>query len=147
MPASCSVFVSRGPVAQADAAASLIRLGERILGEQDETVARARNALDGWNASDKQDPAEQYDCNAELYSAVGDLYLAADQAAGEGETAQLEALYAEFTSRQALIERAAANTYNPAAESYNSAASWFPANLIGALWGVEEAPLFAPGAD
>lgn len=133
--------------AQADAAASLIRLGERILGEQDETVARARNALDGWNASDKQDPAEQYDCNAELYSAVGDLYLAADQAAGEGETAQLEALYAEFTSRQALIERAAANTYNPAAESYNSAADWFPANLIGALWGVEEAPLFAPGAD
>ena len=60
---------------------------------------------------------------------------------------QLEALYAEFTSRQALIERAAANTYNPAAESYNSAASWFPANLIGALWGVEKAPLFAPGAD
>ena len=42
--------------AQADAAASLIRLGERILGEQDETVARARNALDGWNASDKQAP-------------------------------------------------------------------------------------------
>lgn len=139
--------IQQDQASQADAAASLIRLGGRVLGEEADTVVWANAVLDAWNDSDKQDPAVQYGYNTALYSAVGDLYLAVGQAAGDEEKSQLEALYAEFTSRQSLIERAAANTYNPAAEAYNRTTAWFPANAIGALWGVRQAPLFAPGAD
>ena len=73
---------------------------------------------------------------------MGDLYLAAGRRADDDAKAQLEALYAEFTSRQAIVERAAANDYNPQAQAYNETARAFPANVIGALWGVSSAPLF-----
>ena len=128
--------------AQADAAASLIRLGGRILGEEDADVSYAAQALDAYNRSDKQNAADQYRCNANLTGAVGDLYLAAGRRADDDAKAQLEALYAEFTSRQAIVERAAANDYNPQAQAYNETARAFPANVIGALWGVSSAPLF-----
>ena len=124
------------------AAASLIRLGGRILGEEDADVSYAAQALDAYNRSDKQNAADQYRCNANLTGAVGDLYLAAGRRADDDAKAQLEALYAEFTSRQAIVERAAANDYNPRAQAYNETARAFPANVIGALWGVSSAPLF-----
>ena len=56
--------------AQADAAASLIRLAGRILGEDDPTVAAANAALEGWNTTDAT-PAAQYQANQSLYAAVG----------------------------------------------------------------------------
>ena len=129
--------------AQADAAASLIRLAGRILGENDPTVAQANTALDGWNAADTT-PAAQYRANQTLYAAVGDTYTAAGLKADSDQRNQLDALYSEFTSRQALVERAAANDYNPAAEAYNRTTASFPGNLIGGVWGVGYADLFAP---
>lgn len=130
--------------AQADAAASLIRLGERILGAEDADVGYAAQALEAYNQSDKLNAAEQYRCNAQLTSAVGDLYLAAGRQADADTQAQLDALYAEVTSRQAIIEREPANGYNPRAQAYNETARSFPANVIGALWGAGQAPLFDP---
>lgn len=129
--------------AQADAAASLIRLAGRILGESEPTVAQANAALDGWNAADTT-PAAQYRANQTLYAAVGDTYTAASLQADTDQRNQLDALYSEFTSRQALVERAAANDYNPAAEEYNRTTASFPGNLIGGVWGVGYADLFAP---
>ncbi len=129
--------------AQADAAASLIRLAGRLLGESDPTVTAAAAALDAWNALPAE-PAAQYAGNADLYAAVGDMYTAARTGADENTRDQLDALYAEFTSRQALVERAAANTYNPAAQQFNQELDELPASLIGALWGVEPAQLFTP---
>lgn len=129
--------------AQADAAASLIRLAGRILGETEPTVAQASTALDGWNAAEAT-PDAQYRANQALYAAVGDTYTAASLQADSDQRNQLDALYAEFTSRQALVERAAANDYNPAAEAYNRTTASFPGNLIGGLWGVGRAELFAP---
>lgn len=129
--------------AQADAAASLIRLAGRILGENDPTVTQANTALDGWNAAPVQ-PDAQYTANQALYAAVGDTYTAAGLKADSDQRNQLDALYSEFTSRQALVERAAANDYNPAAEAYNRTTASFPGNLIGGLWGVGYADLFAP---
>lgn len=129
--------------AQADAAASLIRLAGRLLGESDPTVTAAAAALDAWNALPAL-PAAQYAGNADLYAAVGDVYIAARTSTDESTRDQLDALYAEFTSRQALVERAAANTYNPAAQQFNRELGELPAGIIGALWGVEPAQLFAP---
>lgn len=129
--------------AQADAAASLIRLAGRILGEDEPTVAQANAALDGWNTAEAT-PAAQYQANQTLYAAVGDTYTAASLQADTDQRNQLDALYAEFTSRQALVERAAANDYNPAAEAYNRTTAAFPGNLIGGVWGVGHADLFAP---
>ena len=129
--------------AQADAAASLIRLAGRILGEDEPTVAQANAALDGWNTAEAT-PAAQYQANQTLYAAVGDTYTAASLQADTDQRNQLDALYAEFTSRQALVERAAANDYNPAAEEYNRTTAAFPGNLIGGVWGVGHADLFSP---
>ena len=100
--------------AQADAAASLIRLGGRILGEEDADVSYAAQALDAYNRSDKQNAADQYRCNANLTGAVGDLYLAAGRRADDDAKAQLEALYAEFTSRQAIVDAGGRQRLQPA---------------------------------
>ena len=129
--------------AQADAAASLIRLAGRVLGENEDFVTAASAALDAWNATPVS-PAAQYAQNAKLYAAVGDVYTAARAQADEGTKNQLDALYAEFTSRQALVERAAANTYNPAAQEFDQELGQVPANLLAPLWGVRPAELFAP---
>lgn len=129
--------------AQADAAASLIRLAGRILEEDDPTVAAANAALEGWNTTDAT-PAAQYRANQSLYAAVGDTYTAASLQADSDQRNQLDALYSEFTSRQALVERAAANDYNPEAQEYNRVTGTLPGALIGRLWGVGQAELFAP---
>lgn len=129
--------------AQADAAASLIRLAGRILEEDNPTVAAANAALEGWNTTDAT-PAAQYRANQSLYAAVGDTYTAASLQADSDQRNQLDALYAEFTSRQALVERAAANDYNPEAQEYNRVTGTLPGALIGRLWGVGQAELFAP---
>lgn len=129
--------------AQADAAASLIRLAGRILGEDDPAVVQANQALDAWNAAPAE-PAAQYSANQGLYAAVGDAYNAAVLKGDSDQKTQLDGLYSEFTSRQALVERAAANDYNPKAEEYNLITRSLPGSLIGQLWGVKDAQLFAP---
>ena len=129
--------------AQADAAASLIRLSSRILGADDPSVAQANEALDIWNATPVE-PAVQYAVNQTLYAAVGDTYNAAVLKGDSDQKTQLDGLYSEFTSRQALVERAAANDYNPKAEEYNQITQSLPGSLIGQLWGVGHAQLFAP---
>lgn len=129
--------------AQADAAASLIRLAGRILGEDDPAVVQANQALDAWNAAPAE-PAAQYSANQGLYAAVGDAYNAAVLKGDSDQKTQLDGLYSEFTSRQALVERAAANDYTPKAEEYNRITRSLPGSLIGQLWGVKDAQLFAP---
>ena len=129
--------------AGADAAASLIRLGGRILGEDAAEVTYAAEQLAIWNATPAE-PDEQYDQFAALSRAVEDLYLAAGRKADDDQAAQLDALYAELTSRRDIVAHTATDTYNPAATRYNETAARFPANLIGTLWGLEPVPLYGP---
>ncbi len=129
--------------AGADAAASLIRLGGRILGEDAAEVTYAAEQLAIWNATPAE-PDKQYDQFAALSRAVEDLYLAAGRKADDDQAAQLDALYAELTSRRDIVAHTATDTYNPAATRYNETAARFPANLIGTLWGLEPVPLYGP---
>lgn len=132
--------------AQVDAAASLIRVAGSVLGEEDDNVRQAQTQLDNWNSISRT-PSQQYQVNRALYTAVDTLYNAACDQADSAKRDQLDELYAEFTSRQAILERETANDYNPAAEEYNRITKGFPGNLIGRLWGVEQAELYAMPAD
>lgn len=133
--------------AQVDAAANLARLCAGFMGEDDPAVAAVSDAVALWNAGFEAygcDAGVQYELNSRLRAAVEGLYPAALAAAGE-KASQVEMLYAEFTSRQDLINREAATNYNPAAQEYNQLAAGFPASLQAALWDAGPLPLFAPG--
>ena len=125
---------------RADAAANLIRLCAQKLGEQDAAVQAARQALDAWNATNPDHPADQFAANTALGGAVTAMVQQTQDTAGSSDA--IDGQYTEFLSRQDIILRAAANEYNPAAQSFNDTVSGFPASLIGALWGVGEVELF-----
>lgn len=130
--------------AQADAAASLIRVAGNVLGEQDVDVQAAQAALDGWNAeADAARPAVQYQLNTALSGAVDLVYTAASDVADSKAKGQLNDLHDSFTSAQATIERAAAD-YNAKAEDYNATVSAFPANVLAGLWNAGPLQTFAP---
>lgn len=131
--------------AQADAAASMIRVAGGVLGEDDPTVAAAQDCLDAWNReADAKQPAAQYDLNGHLATAVDQMYNTAFGAADETRQGQLDDLYDRFLSAQATIDRAGAD-YNRQADDYNAMAESFPANLIGPLWGAGHMERFATG--
>lgn len=129
--------------AQADAAANLIRVAGRTLGQGDASVQAAQTALDAWNAQGDADPAQQYALNRALAGGVDLAYTAAADAAAAQEKGQLDDLYASFTSAQATVERAAA-AYNEQAQAYNQTAGGFPAVVLAGLWGAQPLAYFAP---
>lgn len=131
--------------AQADAAASMIRVAGGVLGADDPTVAVAQDWLDAWNleAAAKQ-PATQYDLNGKLYTAIDQLYNTAYPTADATQQGQLDDLYDRFLSAQATIDRAGA-AYNAEADAYNAVAEAFPASLVGPLWGAGHLDRFATG--
>lgn len=128
--------------AQADAAANLIRVAGRTLGQGDASVQAAQAALDAWNAQGDADPAQQYALNRTLAGAVDLVYTAAADTAAQ-EKGQLDDLYDSFTSAQATVERAAA-AYNEQAQAYNQTAGGFPAVVLAGLWGAQPLAYFAP---
>ena len=128
--------------AQADAAANLIRVAGRTLGQGDASVQAAQTALDAWNAQGDADPAQQYALNRTLAGAVDLVYTAAADTAAQ-EKGQLDDLYDSFTSAQATVERAAA-AYNEQAQAYNQTAGGFPAVVLAGLWGAQPLAYFAP---
>ena len=127
--------------AQANAAASLVRQAQKVLGESNDAVAEVQAVVDRLQQPPK-DPADAHAVNQALYSAVDGLYQTARSHAGGETLDRIEELYAEFVSRQATIDRAA-GAYNTAARDYNAMAGSFPANLVGALWGAGSVPEFS----
>lgn len=125
---------------RAAASANLIRLCGQVLGEDAPSVQAAQQALDDWNATDADHPADQFAANTALGSAVDIMY---NEVVDAGKsTGSIEAQHTEFLSRQDIILRTAGNDYNPAAEEYNKTLSAFPANVVGALWGIGEVEAF-----
>ena len=59
---------------RADAAANLIRLCGQVLGEDAPSVQAAQQALDDWNATDADHPADQFAANTALGSVVDIMY-------------------------------------------------------------------------
>lgn len=129
---------------QADAAASMIRLAGRVLGEDDADVVAAADALGAWNANTDITAGAQYPLNVRLYSAVDTLYTAASDEAGSKEKGQLTDLHDAFVSAQNTIDRQAA-AYNDSVAAYNRQTAGFPASIIGPLWGASDPrPFGAP---
>lgn len=128
---------------QADAAANMVRLAGRVLGETDGDVTATADALAAWNANSEITPEVQYALNSKLYSTVDTLYTAAANEADSKTKDQLTVLRQTFVSAQNTIDRSAAE-YNDAVQQYRRGTEMFPAPVIGALWGANDLPLYGP---
>lgn len=126
---------------RADAAANLVRMSGSILGETDPTVQAAQAALDAWNATSSDHPAEQYQAGTALGSTVDAMYNTVKGKAGDKLDA-LSTQYNEFLSRADIVQRETATGYNKDAESYNKKVQGFPANVIGTIWGAGKVELY-----
>lgn len=137
-----SAGITSDLAAQKDAAASFLRIAGSALGT--DTVQQAQAALDAWNATGSDALAGQYAAEHHLYTELDGLYntYVREGALPADDAERLEELYATFVSAQATVDRAAA-VYNGKARAFNETAAGFPANVLGALWGVDGAPLFA----
>lgn len=125
----------------ADAAANVITMSGNVLGTDAPDVQAAQAALDAWNATTTDHPADQYGAYTALVSKVDALYQVVS---GEGSSKAdaITTQYDEVLSRQDIVARAAAESYNPTAEEYNKKARSFPANVIGMLWGAGKVELY-----
>lgn len=128
---------------QADAAANMVRLAGRVLGENDADVTATAEALAAWNANSEITPEVQYALNSKLYSTVDTLYTAAADEADSKTKGQLIDLRDTFIDAQNTIDRSAAD-YNDAVQQYRRQTGMFPAPIIGALWGTNDLPLYGP---
>ena len=79
---------------RADAAANLIRLCAQKLGEQDAAVQAARQALDAWNATNPDHPADQFAANTALGGAVTAMVQQTQDTAGSSDA--IDGQYTEF---------------------------------------------------
>lgn len=92
--------------------------------------AEALGKTDGMNG--------RYEPYAGLADAVENLFSAL-QAAGAGDAVNVKTAYGDFTSAQSLLKY---DAYHAEANAYNKVVGAFPANVIGALWGVKEAETY-----
>ena len=120
-------------------AQSLLAEGSNRRGDSDPYVVQVRSAL---NLLPQQvdlavdSPSGLYRLDRELGSAVEALV----RAMGYKNDPVLAPLWAEFTAREQIMD---GDGYNDAAQKFNRRLGQFPANIIGALWGVPELERFA----
>jgi hypothetical protein len=131
--------------ARAAAAQSVVSAGSEQLGADDSYVTAAQQALDAATAAyagaDASSLADVYDADAALEAALDALYAQMQAAAADPmKMGAAQTAYSSFNSAGRIVSNL---SYNALAQSYNEAASGFPANVIGALWGCGKAELFA----
>lgn len=120
------------------AAANVVTVAKKIPGVDAELLRAAENAVDAF--STPMGPADAWAANETLDAAVEALYDAALPLAGADQKDLLGEQHSEFMSRGTILRN---SSYNEQAEQFNRDRGSFPANLIGALWGVNEAEYFA----
>ena len=101
-------------------------------------LAAAEEAVNA--LSESMGPADTYAANETLDAAVEALYDAALPLASADQKDLLSEQHSEFMSRGTILRN---SPYNEEAEQFNKDRNAFPASLIGALWGVDEAEYFA----
>ena len=120
------------------AAANVVTVAKKIAGVDQTLLAAAQNAVDA--LAEPMGPADTYAANETLDAAVEALYDAALPLASADQKDLLGEQHSEFMSRGTILRN---SSYNEEAEQFNKDRNAFPASLIGALWGVDEAEYFA----
>lgn len=120
------------------AAANVVTVAKKIAGVDQTLLAAAQNAVDA--LAEPMGPADTYAANETLDAAVEALYDAALPLASADQKDLLSEQHSEFMSRGTILRN---SSYNEEAEQFNKDRNAFPASLIGALWGVDEAEYFA----
>ncbi len=120
------------------AAANVVTVAGKIGGVDQQLLADAKQAVDA--LSTLPGPAETYAADQTLEQAIEALYDQALPLASADQKDMLAEQHSEFMSRGTILRN---SSYNEQAEAFNEDRNAFPANLIGALWGVDEAEYFA----
>lgn len=120
-----------------DAAANLISHAQRVDGVSEQALTQAQNAIRGVQKA--SGPAATARADKLLAAALNDLYDEASGLAGQIEWDLMAGQLSEFDSKGVVIHN---NDYNFSAEQFNQDSGSFPANLIGLLWGVDEAEYY-----
>ena len=120
------------------AAANVVTVAKKIAGVDQTLLAAAEEAVNA--LSEPMGPADTYAANEALNTAVEALYDAALPLASADQKDLLSEQHSEFMSRGTILRN---SPYNEEAEQFNKDRNAFPASLIGALWGVDEAEYFA----
>ena len=120
------------------AAANVVTVAKKITGVDQTLLAAAEEAVNALSAP--LGPADTYAANETLDAAVEALYDAALPLADDTQKDLLGEQHSEFMSRGTILRN---SPYNEEAEQFNKDRNAFPASLIGALWGVDEAEYFA----
>ena len=82
-----------------------------------------------------------YQSNETLGAAIGQLYAKLqEQAADPMKMGAVQGQYSQFNSAQTIISNL---HYNDAVQSYQKDVGGFPASVLGKLFGIQEAELFA----
>lgn len=108
-------------------------------------VSQAQTALTAMQTaiSEKADPAALYDADIALEAAIKLLHAEVQDTVPEAEknqTGSEQSAYSQFYSAGNTMKHL---HYNENAQSFNEQINWFPANVIGALWGCGTVQPFA----
>ena len=131
--------------ARGSTAETVVTAGAQQLGDDDSYVKAAQAALEtaqaAYASAGIKNLGEVYDADAALAAALDALYAQMQaKAANPMKMGAAQTAYSGFNSAGRILSDL---SYNALAQSYNEAASGFPANLLGALWGCGKAELYA----
>lgn len=119
------------------AAANVVTVAKKITGLDAQLVQAAEQAVDA--LKQPVGPKQTYANDQVLNTAVEALYDAALPLASDDQKGLLSEQHSEFLSRGTILRN---SPYNEEAKRFNKDRDAFPASLIGALWGVEDAEYF-----
>ena len=119
------------------AAANVVTVAKKITGVDAQLVQAAEQAVNA--LQQPSGPAQTYANDQILDTAVEALYDAALPLASADQKDLLSEQHSEFLSRGTILRN---SSYNEEATRFNKDRNAFPASLIGALWGVDDAEYF-----
>lgn len=121
---------------RAKLAYNLVTVAKRCLPEDRQEITQTLAARDALLYA--KDIHEKYRANLELTEATEALYQAMEGLSADDEKFRIR-LHTDLQSRNDTISH---DPYNRTAEEFNRKLDAFPANLLGGLTGVKDAPLF-----
>ena len=116
-----------------NAAKAIVQVGESALSQSDTALNAAQDALKAMEKAGT--PKEIFAANTDLTSSVGMLYETLHKEIGAEKGSVLQGQWAEFTSRQNIMDHST-EEYLRLAQKAQSAATGFPASLIAKLAGM-----------